>query len=101
MRKLALVVIVGLGLVAARAPSTPASAGNVQIAQQGLLQCMTQCIKQEGEDEYDTCKLRCANVPMEGGQQQDCMAVFKDCKKACGDNNACRKECKGALMTCS
>lgn len=81
-------------------PARAAGAGEVQLAQQGLLQCMTQCIKQEGEDKYDTCKLRCANVPMEAPAARDCMADFKGCKKACGNNNECRKECKAALMSC-
>lgn len=83
------------------APVGVSWAGDVQIAQtQGLLQCMTECIKREGEDEYDTCKLRCANVPLQAPQGHDCMADFKQCKKACDDNKDCRRECKGALMTC-
>ena len=102
MKLTALIVTIGLAVVAVPLAASTATAGDVEIAQSGLLQCMTQCIKQEGEDEYDTCKLRCASVPLEGGgQQHDCMGVYKDCKKACGNNNACRKECKAALMTCS
>lgn len=88
--------------IAGLTPPLPAHAGDTQLAQQdGLLQCMTHCIKTEGEDEYDTCKLRCANVPLAAPQGHDCMADFKQCNKACSNNKECRKECKGALMTCS
>lgn len=89
-------------LLTAGTPVDGHAAEDVQLAQtQGLLQCMTQCIKQEGEDNYDTCKLRCASVPLQTPQGHDCMGDFKQCKKACSGNKDCRKECKAALMTCS
>ncbi len=68
------------------------------------LQCMAQCLRDEGKDEKEKCKLRCADVPtpnMARPGNKDCMAVYKQCKKACqkGDK-ACRKACKTALTNC-
>ena len=92
--------ICGFAALLTLVPSDGPRAADVQVAQQGLLQCMTQCLKHEGEDAYDTCKVRCANVPTGVPQDHDCMGDFKQCKKACDGNKACKKECKAALMTC-
>jgi hypothetical protein len=66
-----------------------------------MLQCMSDCIIQEGEDEKATCKQRCAKImiDMNQGQNKDCMAVYKQCKKDC-DSKACKKDCKNDLMNC-
>jgi len=89
-------------LVALGTQQNPALADGIQLAQQNMMQCMTDCIKAEGEGEYDICKLRCADVPMggEGGQSQDCMGDFKQCKKACKKDKDCKQACKDALMGC-
>lgn len=83
-------------------PPGAVRANDLQIAQQNMMQCMTDCIKTEGESEYDSCKLRCADVPMggEGSQSHDCMGDFKQCKKACKNDKDCKQACKDALMGC-
>jgi len=84
----------------------PAAAGaaEIELAQSdNLLQCMEKCIREEGKDEKDTCKLRCAKIPSQGAQQKDCMGVYKQCKKNCpsATKKACRKQCKKQLTSCS
>lgn len=70
-------------------------------ASAGLMQCMVDCIKTEGKDEKDTCKSRCANVPISADpQNHDCMAIFKQCKKVCESDKECKKVCKDGLMNC-
>lgn len=62
-----------------------------------LMQCMVDCIKNEGEAEKATCKTRCANVPVNTQPEGlDCMATFKQCKKTCASD----KDCKTALLNC-
>ncbi|MGB0682075.1 MAG: hypothetical protein ACPGOV_05185 [Magnetovibrionaceae bacterium] len=67
-----------------------------------MMSCMANCIKSEGKDEKDTCKTRCANVGMGGGQQRDCMGLYKSCMKStCSSGaNDCRKVCKAKLNNC-
>ena len=90
------------------AGTTPANSANgitELAASPSLIQCMTDCIKYEGNTATakSTCKLRCANVPMPGAQRggKDCMAVYKNCNRTCpkGDKS-CRKACKANLMQC-
>jgi hypothetical protein len=67
---------------------------------------MEQCIRQEGGNtatNKETCKSRCANVPMSApgqGGPPTCMARYKDCRGACAKNKSCRKACKKRLMSC-
>ena len=71
-----------------------------------LMQCMESCIRHEGGNSAtnkETCKSRCANVPMSApgrGGPPDCMARYKDCRGACAKNKSCRKACKKRLMSC-
>jgi len=78
-------------------------------AQQGLMQCMEQCIRHEGGNtaaNKETCKSRCANVPMPAGRGagvgggRDCMAVHKECLAACGKDRTCKRACRKRLVTC-
>lgn len=90
---LAIFAIVSLVLV--NLYQTPAHASAA------LMQCMVDCIKSEGKDEKDTCKSRCANVPISADpQNHDCMAIFKQCKKVCESDKECKKVCKDGLMNC-
>ncbi len=66
-----------------------------------LLQCMADCIIQEGEAEKDTCKMRCAKLGINMNHEpQDCMAVYKQCKKDCDGDKSCKKVCKTNLTNC-
>jgi len=86
---------------------TKAKSGELEVAAaQSVMQCMTNCIKHEGNSASakSTCKLRCANVPMPnagGAPKKDCMAVYKKCNRSCPKNGkACKKQCKAGLMSC-
>ena len=83
-----------------------AAGSSVELAANpSVMQCMTSCIKHEGNTATakSTCKLRCANVAMPGAQggNRDCMGVYKKCNRTCpkGDKS-CRKGCKAQLMQC-
>ncbi len=66
-----------------------------------LLQCVADCIMQEGEAEAETCQMRCANIDLNLNQEpKDCMAVYKQCKKDCDGEKSCKKVCKTALTNC-
>lgn len=68
-----------------------------------LLQCMADCIVQEGKSEAQTCKQRCSKIRIDMNQSQprDCMATFKQCKRDCDKSDkACKKECKRDLLNC-
>ena len=76
-------------------------------ASDNLMQCMTKCLKFEGNTptSKNTCKLRCSNYELpnlEKDQTKDCMSIFKICRSVCkkSDQN-CKRECKKALMGCS
>ena len=94
-----------IALPAAPGPG-PLYGSGAAFAQGGLLQCMEQCIRHEGGNtatNKETCKSRCANVPMSApgqGGPPDCMARYKDCRGACAKNKSCRKACKKRLMNC-
>jgi len=97
-----LISLVWLGLV-----PTKANGGEIEVAAaQSVMQCMTSCIKHEGNSASakSTCKMRCANVavPNAGGApKKDCMAVYKECNRSCPKSNkACKKQCKAGLMSC-
>ncbi len=74
--------------------------------QQDMMRCMEQCLRHEGRDQKETCKLRCADVPSVTGQggrppgDRDCMARFKACGKDCGRDRKCAAACKAELMNC-
>lgn len=71
------------------------------IASAEVMQCMIDCIKAEGKAEKDTCKTRCADVPISANPEaHDCMAMFKQCKKVCESDKECKKICKTALLNC-
>ena len=79
-----------------------AGAGTIELAQSSnLMQCMEKCIREEGKDQKDTCKSRCATIPTKGAKKKNCMGIYKQCKKNCKKNKTCRKACKKALNTCS
>ncbi len=67
-----------------------------------LLQCMADCIIEEGESSKGVCKQRCAkiNVDMNQSQNLDCMGTYKSCKKVCKADKPCIQTCKDALMNC-
>lgn len=99
-------LIIGIfALTAMTPPSMAANSGIELAASSSMMQCMTKCIKDEGDTSTakNTCKLRCANVPIPNANSggKDCMAVYKKCNKTCrkGDKN-CRQTCKGNLMQC-
>jgi len=91
-------------------PPTSVSVSGPAAASADLLQCMESCIRHEGgnsDANKDTCKMRCANVPaVTGGgalpnkDSGSCMSAYKDCKEACGNDKACGRVCKKALMRC-
>ena len=66
-----------------------------------LMQCMEKCIREEGKDQKDTCKSRCATIPTMGAKKKNCMGIYKQCRKNCKKEKTCRKACKKALNTCS
>jgi hypothetical protein len=74
--------------------------------QQDLMRCMEQCLRHEGRDQKETCKLRCADIPSVTGPgsrppgQQDCMGQYKACQRDCGKDRECHKACKTQLMNC-
>ena len=79
---------------------SPGTDTSVQVAD-AVMQCMEQCIRNEGKDEKDTCKMRCANVGTHGGGKRDCGQDYRACKKACPKKDkACAKVCKNTLMNC-
>ena len=98
--KSALLAVAAALAVAVVAPA-PAPA-----QQQDMMQCMERCLRYEGRDAKDTCKLRCADVPSvtgPGGRppgERDCMARFKACGKDCGPDRKCAAACKAELMSC-
>ena len=71
-----------------------------------LMQCMEKCLRFEGKDQKETCKLRCADIPSVTGPgsrpagQHDCMGQYKACQKDCGKDRDCQKACKTQLMNC-
>ena len=76
------------------------------LAQQDIMKCMEQCLRHEGRDQRETCRLRCADIPSVTGPgsrppgQHDCMARYKACSKDCGGDRECVKACKAELMNC-
>jgi len=90
-----LAIVAAIFLVIANLYSPPASASAE------LMQCMIDCIKSEGKDEKDTCKTKCADVPISADpQNHDCMAIYKQCKAVCDGDKSCKKVCKDGLMNC-
>jgi len=77
------------------------------LAQQNdLMRCMEQCLRHEGRDQKETCKLRCADIPSVTGPgtrpsgERDCMGRYKACQKDCGRDRRCAAACKTELMNC-
>jgi len=94
-----LAVALSIGHSGARA----AESGSAQeLAQSGnVMQCMEQCIRNEGSSEKATCKSRCAGNMSKRSKKRDCMGVYKQCKSACGKGKKCKRACKQNLMSCS
>ena len=46
-------------------------------AQADLLQCMEKCIRTNGKDEKDSCKLSCSANMSFKNQAKDCMAIYQ------------------------
>ncbi len=71
-----------------------------------LMQCMTDCVKYEGNDAAakSTCKSRCASTAtpqINSGKQPSCMSVYKKCNRSCAKKDKeCLRQCKGGLMEC-
>lgn len=101
MKRFAAVCFAALALLAAIA-ALPAPA----IAERDIMHCMERCLRAEGRDARDTCKMRCADVPsatrpdVRPPGQGDCMARYKACQRHCGQDRACHQRCKNALMGC-
>lgn len=101
----AFLFLVAASLILPSGPSNAGDATQLLAANDPVMQCMAECIRTEGKDEKDACKLKCANVPTPTMNQQgggDCMAVYKQCKKDCpkATKKACRKQCKKRLTSC-
>lgn len=66
-----------------------------------VLQCVADCVIQEGRDGIETCKMRCAGPIIDLSRQPgDCMAVFKQCRKDCDADRDCVQDCKTGLLNC-
>ncbi len=67
-----------------------------------LMQCVSDCVLENGKSELATCKQGCAGInPLtQQNGNQGCMATFKQCKKDCGSDKSCKKECKTNLLNC-
>ncbi len=64
------------------------------------MQCMAQCVKEEGADRKDMCKTRCSNVSIQAKPMTDCMQLFKSCLKTCERDKDCKSACRQAKQTC-
>jgi hypothetical protein len=97
----AFAVAAALAVTSVAIPPAPA-----QAQQQDIMQCMERCLRHEGRDQKEMCKLRCADLPSvtgPGGRpagDRDCMARFKACGKDCGRDRQCAAACKAELMSC-
>ena len=96
-RHLIFIVIVALFILSLFSYSAPLKAAD-------MMQCMFDCVKQEGKAAKAACKLRCANTtlpPANAANQSNCMSIFKKCKNTCDKSNkVCWKNCKETLMVC-
>ncbi len=95
--------VIRLVVLALLMTSTLPSAQALAASSDELLQCMADCIIQEGKLEAATCKQRCAKIKIDMNQRQprDCMATFKQCKRDCAKGDkTCKKECKRSLQNC-
>ena len=83
-----------------------AASGAPSAKAQDVMQCMTECVKHEGNTATakSTCKLRCANIAVpraSSGNQPDCMGTYKACNRSCAKKDkACKRQCKSGLMNC-
>ena len=93
-------------LVAAVTLAASLAAPPARAQSSDLMQCMEKCLRYEGKDQKETCKLRCADIPSVTGPgsrpagQHDCMGQYKTCQKDCGKDRNCQKACKTQLMNC-
>ena len=85
------------------------SLGSIQNAQsETLMQCMQKCIRESGkltDANKATCKTSCATAmfkanPSPSGMR-DCMGEYKACRKECGKDKTCQRQCKKRQMSCN
>jgi hypothetical protein len=102
MSKIGLGFILSLAIFAAGMVSFTSAPAEAQFSDK-TMNCMAQCIKDEGSSEKATCKSRCANVDMGGSNKKaDCGVMYKTCRKACDKKDkACKKACKAKRRDCS
>ena len=86
------------------APVQAAEPGEFKLAAADLMKCMEKCIRTNGKDEKESCKLSCSANMSFKNQAQDCMAIYKSCRKGCDKNkatkNGCKKTCRKAKQNC-
>jgi len=100
MSKTGLGFILSLAILVAGMVFVDAQPAQAQFSDK-TMQCMADCIKAEGSSEKATCKSRCADVG--GGRPAkkiDCGTQYKQCRKACGKDKACKKACKAQQRSC-
>ncbi len=94
-----------LSLAAAATLSVALTPSPALAQPQDIMQCMERCLRHEGRDQKETCKLRCADLPSVTDRDRpagdrDCMARHKACQKDCGRDRDCHRGCKAELMRC-
>ena len=86
------------------APVQAAGPGEIEVAQKDLMKCMELCVRTNGKDEKDSCKLKCTANMSTKSQAKDCIGIYKACRKGCGKNKAtkkaCTKTCRKAKQSC-
>jgi hypothetical protein len=87
-------------IVAMVLAAAPAAAAEPPLLAQNdaLVQCVTDCVKQIGRDDIETCQMRCSHLA--NTKQVDCMGNYKSCKRACAKDRKCKKACKKRLTKC-
>ena len=82
------------------------SLGSIQNAQsETLMQCMQKCIRESGkltDANKATCKTSCATAMFKANPSgmRDCMGEYKACRKECGKDKTCQRQCKKRQMSC-
>ena len=83
------------------------SLGSIQNAQsETLMQCMEKCIRGAGkltDANKATCKTSCATAMFKANPSgmRDCMGEYKACRKECGKDKICQRQCKKRQMSCN
>tara|TARA_B100000513_G_scaffold154199_1_gene73001 strand:+ start:290 stop:637 length:348 start_codon:yes stop_codon:yes gene_type:complete len=78
-----------------------------QLAQNQGHVCFRNCIEQNGSSAKTSCAMQCGVAGNAGqgmgqgqGGQRDCGTAFKQCRKACGADQACQTQCREARKNC-